>query len=256
MIKKTFRLMFIGLVMSIALPSILLSRKQITVEDVKSTTILKMYQMIKDVHELFENNGLEYWIMHGTLLGAVRHKGIIPWDDDIDICIDHTQEDFFLSLIPQLEALGYGVATEDVVIRIFPQDGTPAASVRWNDHSVILSKFKRPFIDLAMTMFKDGERIFCRPKVCTCSPDRLFGVEHHKFKEATVFPLRDYQFGEMTLKGPNDAHAYLNAIYLPDWETVAYKWNKKGGEKEGVVLSDQDKLPAQPTGPLEDRVIR
>ena len=48
---------------------------------------LRMLEMLKFIDGVCKDNGIEYWIDYGTLLGAARHGGFIPWDDDTDICM-------------------------------------------------------------------------------------------------------------------------------------------------------------------------
>ena len=54
--------------------------------------------ILKDFMALCDKHGLTYFGIAGTGIGAIRHKGFIPWDDDIDIALPRKDYEIFLKL--------------------------------------------------------------------------------------------------------------------------------------------------------------
>lgn len=67
---------------------------------------------IEDFDRVCSKHNLKWYAFCGTLLGAVRHKGFIPWDDDIDICMLRGDYNMFLRYAAK-EMLGYFIETFD-----------------------------------------------------------------------------------------------------------------------------------------------
>lgn len=69
---------------------------------------LDMYRMVAAI---CERHSLRHFALGGTLLGAVRHKGFIPWDDDIDIAMPRPDYDAFLKVVNDELPDGYVAKT-------------------------------------------------------------------------------------------------------------------------------------------------
>lgn len=94
---------------------------------------LTQLEILSLVDKICRENGIPYSLYAGTLLGAVRHKGFIPWDDDLDICMSRENYERFVQLWP-------GVAHEGYIMQ--NKENTPAFTQSFTkirkDHTTFL----------------------------------------------------------------------------------------------------------------------
>ena len=75
--------------------------EKLQLEDIKQLQL----DILVAFDSLCQEHNLRYVLAYGTLIGAVRHGGFIPWDDDIDLCMPHKD---FLKLVEIVNARGNG----------------------------------------------------------------------------------------------------------------------------------------------------
>lgn len=87
-----------------------------TTKDIQQVSL----DIMKDIHNFCQLHGINYSLAYGTLLGAVRHKGFIPWDDDIDLFMTRPDYDRFCKEYQAHDGLS---------LMVYPQSMLPFARV-------------------------------------------------------------------------------------------------------------------------------
>lgn len=70
-------------------------KEKITVRDLQ----LEVLSIMDEIHRVCEKNNIKYGLMAGSALGIVNYKGFIPWDDDIDVCVERKDWNKFIEAL-------------------------------------------------------------------------------------------------------------------------------------------------------------
>ncbi len=209
-----------------------------------SNLVMALYQITYDATQMLEKAEVPYSFAFGTLLGQVRNQGIIPHDDDVDLMIDTADGDKLMSLKSKFWDLGYDLFRESQIVGFKLYSRT---KIKLTTGEEIL-----PFIDL----FEFGYDRDCDAYVVLPPQGRkLFHkaiIPTTEFKSTHLVP-----FGQITARSMVNPAVFLTPFYGTSWQNlivVSHKHNTKLDHNYLWTATDLDRQPAQPTGPLKERV--
>ena len=162
-----------------------------------------MYEMFKHLVYNLDKYAIKYCCTDGTLLGAVRHGGLIPWDDDCDIAIESKD-------LPLMLHLKY----------IFESNGK-YRFVRVGKYI----KLKKDNIWIDIFLLDEG----------------VFPQKHFKelsFTTEEYKPFKKIKYGDIDVSVPNLYEEYLDRIF-EGWRDTAYIYNHKNKSKKKDIIKSR-----------------
>lgn len=115
------------------------------------------------IDRLCREEGIEYFAAYGTLIGAVRHKGFIPWDDDIDIWVKWKDYHRLIELVQQ--------RTQYRIVNLETDPNVPILFTKISDRNTVVKSTKKE-----NDSFKRGISIDVFP-LCDLEESKVFRVE-------------------------------------------------------------------------------
>lgn len=184
------------------------------------------YQLMEKVDRVFTKHKLTYWLGGGTLLGAIRHQGMIKHDDDLDTYILDFEEYKIQEMQDDLAQEGLSLYKKDIYV-IYETNGT----------QITHQPYKFPCLDVfVMELEKNQEE---QDVYAHKAPYFYYHFRSERFTQSQIENIHRVPFGNLNLPIPADAEEYLNVVYgTPEYPDLWKKYALEPGFNhcEGIAI--------------------
>jgi lipopolysaccharide cholinephosphotransferase len=173
----------------------------------------QLYKTLKFINDTFIKNKITYFMVGGTLLGAIRHQGVIPWDDDGDLCILKKDVPKLEKLIPYFKKNGYFL--EEGVNDENDEEKDAKCTKRKNSCTWYIGCDKKNCLGVDIfVMYEKGNKITYYDPYWETAEN---GGKKCYFDKNLVYPILPLRFGNFYMYAPQNALDHLNRCYGDDW---------------------------------------
>ena len=199
----------------------------------------RLYKVIKYTTEFLEKHNIDYCVESGTLLGCVRHGGIIPWDNDTDIMI--FKEGYFKmkNLIDKYNNYPFSILHMTPGFKLFYEDETYGELFVYDyDEKIDLYRMAFPYIYHSDYNSSNDNHIdnyinYYKPTFITSD---IF-YPRQKYKKTSLFPTKKTLFEDFYIRTPNNIIDALLNTYKGNLLECIYS-SDKNNQYESMKLGN------------------
>ena len=176
--------------------------------------------MLKELDRICNKYNIKYWAVCGTLIGAIRHKGFVPWDNDVDLGVMDTDFKKLCKILKKELTGNYKLVLRD--------DPSKGKNRYWNgayskpgvypEAKIFYSIDSVPFIAKNNSVIKEKPVI---DLFLFVKKNNMITMPHFPMKYSLneIFPLKRLKFGKINISVPNQYKKFISKQY-PNYKTL------------------------------------